>query len=67
MDGTVDWWAAKFGILLGCGVLLIYYGFRAIIYKSFEDRASRRSMWTQNGGIPLTAISMLGIPPIGLA
>ena len=67
MDGTVDWWAAKFGILLGCGLLLIYYGFRTVIDKSLEDRARRRDMWTQNGGIPLTAISRLGIIPIGFS
>ena len=67
MDGTVDWWAAKFGILLGYGFLLVYYGLRAVIDKSLKDRACHRGMWKKIGGNTLTAISMLGITPFGFA
>ena len=65
MDGGVDWRAATFGILLGCGLLLIFRGLRAITDKSLDDRARRRGMWTLNGGIALAAVSMLGITLIG--
>ena len=67
MDGTVDLWAAKFGILLGCGLLLIYYGLRAVIDKSLKDCACHRGMWKLIDGNMLTAISMLGITPFGFA
>ena len=61
MDGSVDWRAATFGILLGCGVLLIWRGFRAITDKSLDEKERRHGMWTLNGGIALAAVSMLGI------
>ncbi len=61
MDGPIDWRAAAFGILLGCGVLLVWRGLRAITDKSLAERDRRRAMWTLNGGIALIAVSMLGI------
>ncbi len=67
MDGAVDWRAAAFGILLGCGVLLMYRGFRAITDKSLDGHARRRGMWTLNGGIALVAVSVLGITLIAPA
>ena len=53
--------------MLGCGLLLIYYGLRAVIDKSLKDRACHRGMWKKIGGNTLTAISMLGITPFGFA
>ena len=67
MDGAVDWRAATFGILLGCGVLLIWRGFRAMTDKSLDTKERRRGMWTLNGGIALAAVSMLGITLISPA
>jgi hypothetical protein len=61
MDGEVDWRAATFGILLGCGVLLIWRGVRAMTDKSLDAKERRRGMWTLNGGLALAAVSMLGI------
>ncbi len=61
MDGAVDWRAATFGIVLGCGVLLVWRGFRALTDKSLDDAERRRGMWTLNGGIALVAVSMLGL------
>jgi hypothetical protein len=61
MDGSVDWRAATFGILLGCGLLLMWRGFRAITDKKLDEKERRRGMWTLNGGIALAAVSMLGI------
>ncbi len=61
MDGAVDWRAATFGILLGCGVLLIWRGFRAMTDKSLDAKERRRGMWTLNGGIALAAVSIIGI------
>ena len=61
MDGAVDWRAATFGILLGCGVLLVYRGLRAVTDKNLDDDRRRRGMWTLNGGIALVAVSILGI------
>lgn len=64
MKGAVDSRAATFGILLGCSMLLIYRGLRAVT-ESLDDRARRRGMWTLNGGIALAAISMCSITLIG--
>ncbi len=61
MDGSIDWRVATFGILLGCGVLMIFRGFRAMTDKSRDDKDRRRAMWTLSGGIALVAVSMLGI------
>jgi hypothetical protein len=61
MDGAVDWRAATFGIVLGCGVLLAWRGFRALTDKSLDEAGRRRGMWALNGGIALVAVSMLGI------
>ncbi len=61
MDGAVDWRAATFGIVLGCGVLAIWRGIRAVTDKSLDDTARRRGMWTLSGGIALVAVSMIGI------
>ena len=61
MDGGVDWRVATFGILFGCGVLLVWRGFRVVLDKSLDDGSRRRGMWTLNGGIALVAASMLGI------
>ena len=65
MDGTVDWWAAKFGILLGFRVLLIYRSIRAAIDKSLQNYAYQFGMWMQNGNVELAAILILGITLIG--
>ena len=61
MEAGVDWRAATFGILFGCGVLLVWRGFRAVADKSLDDGSRRRGMWTLNGGIVLIAASMFGI------
>ena len=66
VDG-VSWQAATFGILFGCGVLLVWRGFRAVIDKSLDDGSRRRGMWTLNGGMALVAASMLGITLIAPA
>jgi hypothetical protein len=61
MEGAVDWRAATFGILLGCGALLVYRGLRAVRDKDLDEGRRRRGMWTLNGGIALIAVSILGI------
>ena len=61
MDDALDWRAATFGILLGCGLLLTWRGFRAVTDKSLDEAERRRGMWTLNSGIALAAVSMLGI------
>ena len=65
MDGTVDWWAAKCGILLGCRVLLTYRSLRAAIDKSLQDYALKFGMCMQNDDVELAANSILGIALIG--
>ena len=64
MDGSTDWRVATLGILFGCGVLLIWRGFRTVANKSLDDASRRRGMWTLNGGILLMAVSMFGITMI---
>ncbi len=67
MDGALDWRAATFGILLGCGVLAMWRGFRAVSDKSLDEAGRRRGMWTLSGGIALVAVSMLGLTLIAPA
>ncbi len=61
MDGALDWRAATFGILLGCGALLMFRGFRAVADKSLDEAGRRHGMRTLSGGIALVAVSMLGL------
>ncbi len=52
---------AKFGNLLGLGVLLAWQGFRVVKDREQPEDARRHGMWKLCGAIALVAASMIGI------
>lgn len=57
----MSWLPATLGLMLGCGILVGWQGFRAATDKTLAEAERKKGLWKLNGGIALAAVSMIAI------
>ena len=57
----MSWEAPALALMLGCGLLLCFQGFRAMTDQDLSEIERKRGFWKLNGGVAMAVVSMVAI------